>query len=231
MRLPVTPGHEFSGKVIKLGPDAEKHHKVSMGDMVVSEQIIACHQCRFCQTGQYQVCPDHCIYGFHRETNGAMAEFMIFPAKARVHRVPQHVSAQHAAFVEPLACSIHGVELGNIQFNDVVVIAGCGPIGLGMVAAAKLKNPRLLIALDLQEWKLDLATKCGADLVFNPSQCQVQDEIDKLTDGYGCDVYFEATGHPASVPQGLDLLTRLGRFVCFSVFLKDVTADWSLIGE
>ena len=113
--------------------------------MVVSEQIIACHQCRFCQTGQYQVCPDHCIYGFHRETNGAMAEFMIFPAKARVHRVPQHVSAQHAAFVEPLACSIHGVELGNIQFNDVVVIAGCGPIGLGMVAAAKLKNPRLLI--------------------------------------------------------------------------------------
>ena len=56
--------------------------------------------------------------------------------------------------------------------------------------------------MDLQEWKLDLATKCGADLVFNPSQCQVQDEIDKLTDGYGCDVYFEATGHPASVPQG-----------------------------
>ena len=104
--------------------------------------------------------------------------------------------------------------------------------------------------MDLQEWKLDLATKCGADLVFNPSQCQVQDEIDKLTDGYGCDVYFEATGHPASVPQGifhsiqkkirkinsnfylgLDLLTRLGRFVCFSVFLKDVTADWSLIGK
>ena len=145
MRLPVTPGHEFSGQVVKLGPDAGAHHKVSMGDLVVSEQIIACQQCRFCQTGQYQVCPDHCIYGFHRETNGAMAEFMIFPAKARVHRVPQHVSAQHAAFVEPLACSIHGVELGNIQFNDVVVIAGCGPIGLGMVAAAKLKNPRLLI--------------------------------------------------------------------------------------
>ena len=70
---------------------------------------------------------------------------MIFPAKARVHRVPQHVSAQHAAFVEPLAFSIHGVALGTIHFNDVVVIAGCGPIGLGMVAAAKLKNPRLLI--------------------------------------------------------------------------------------
>ena len=107
------------------------------------------------------------------------------------------------------------------------------------------------LAIDLYDWKLELAKKCGADLVFNPSQCQLQDEIDKLTDGYGCDVYFEATGHPASVPQGntskncigkraaekenfsigLDLLTRLGRFVCFSVFLRDVTADWSLIGK
>ena len=54
----------------------------------------------------------------------------------------------------------------------------------------------------MYDWKLELAKKCGADLVFNPSQCQLQDEIDKLTDGYGCDVYFEATGHPASVPQG-----------------------------
>ena len=77
-----------------------------------------------------------------------MAEYMIFPERAKVHKVPENVIAKHAAFVEPLACSIHGVELGNIQFNDVVVISGCGPIGLGMVAAASLKRFWVISSID-----------------------------------------------------------------------------------
>ena len=155
---------------------------------------------------------------------------MIFPERGRVHKVPEGVSPKHACFVEPLACSIHGVELGNIQFDDVVVISGCGPVGLGMVAAASLKSPKLLIALDFYDWKLEVAKKCGAHLVINPSKCNLTEEIGKLTDGYGCDVYIEASGNGASVQQGLDIITRQGRFVCFSVFKADVTADWSLIG-
>ena len=62
--------------------------------------------------------------------------------------------AWKAAFVEPLACSIHAVELGNIKFDDIVVVSGCGPLGLGMIAVAKLKNPKILIALDLYDWKV-----------------------------------------------------------------------------
>ena len=62
--------------------------------------------------------------------------------------------AWKAAFVEPLACSIHAVELGNIKFDDIAVVSGCGPLGLGMIAAAKLKNPKILIALDLYDWKV-----------------------------------------------------------------------------
>ncbi len=159
-----------------------------------------------------------------------MAEFMIFPQRARVHKVPETVSPKHAAFVEPLACSIHGVELGRIEFNDVVVISGCGPVGLGMVAAARLKSPKLLIALDFYDWKLGVARKCGADLTLNPSKCNLKAEIERLTEGYGADVYIEASGNGASVQQGLDIIARQGRFVCFSVFKGDVLADWSLIG-
>ena len=67
--------------------------------------------------------------------------------------------AWKAAFIEPLACSIHAVELGGLLFEDVVVVSGCGPLGLGMLATAKLKNPKLLIALDLYDWKVSwLAT-------------------------------------------------------------------------
>ncbi len=85
----------------------------------------------------------------------------------------------------------------NIQLNDTVVIAGAGPLGLGMVAAARMKSPALLIALDLNDRRLEIAKACGADLGLNPHSVDVIDEVHKLTDGYGCDVYIEATGHPA----------------------------------
>ena len=62
----------------------------------------------------------------------------------------------HAAFVEPLACSLHAVQQGNITFADVVVISGCGPLGLGMIAGAKLKGPKLIVALDMYDWKVKL---------------------------------------------------------------------------
>ena len=80
------------------------------------------------------------------------------------------------------------------------------------------------------EWKLDIAKKCGADICLNPAKVNLKEEIEKITDGDGCDVYFEVTGNPVSVQQGLDILTRQGRFVCMSIFKKDVLADWSLIG-
>ena len=67
--------------------------------------------------------------------------------------------------------------------------------------------------------------------LLNPSKCNLKEEIEKLTGGYGCDVYIEASGNGASVQQGLDIITRQGTFVCFSVFKGDVTADWSLIGN
>ena len=69
-------------------------------------------------------------------------------------QVPRSIPAWQAAFIEPLACSVHAVELGSVQFRDTVVVAGCGPLGLGMVAAARLKNPTTLIALDLYDWKV-----------------------------------------------------------------------------
>ena len=81
------------------------------------------------------------------------------------------------------------------------------------------------------DWKLEIAEKCGADICLNPSKCNLKEELDPLTSGYGCDVYFEVTGNPASVQQGLTLLRRLGRFICMSVFKNDVSADWKIIGK
>ena len=100
-----------------------------------------------------------------------------------------------------------------------------------MVAAARLKNPRLLIALDLNPRRLEIARACGADLTLNPETVDVVNEVRALTDGYGCDVYIEATGHPAVVEQELHIICKLGTFVEFSVMREPVTVDWTIIGD
>ncbi|HUV88845.1 MAG TPA: alcohol dehydrogenase catalytic domain-containing protein, partial [Anaerolineae bacterium] len=228
---PVTPGHEFVGEVIALGEGAAVKYGLAIGDLAISEQIVPCWKCRFCQRGQYWMCEKHDVYGFRQRTLGAMAEYMVFPADAINHRVPETLEPRQAIYIEPLACAIHAVQRGEIELGDTVVIAGCGPLGLGMVAAARLKNPSCLIALDLQPSRLEVARRCGADLVLNPLEVDVVAEVRKLTGGYGCDVYIEATGHPQSVVQGLHMIRRLGTFVEFSVFGEPVTVDWTIIGD
>jgi threonine dehydrogenase-like Zn-dependent dehydrogenase len=160
-----------------------------------------------------------------------MAEYMLFPRNALNYRVPKSIPIGHAVYIEPLACAIHAVQRGNIDFEDVVVIAGAGPLGLGMIAAAHLKHPRLLIALDLDDKRLEVAKACGADMGLNPRKTDVIDEVRKLTEGYGCDVYIEATGHPVAVEQGLHMICKLGTFVEFSVMREPVTVDWTIIGD
>jgi threonine dehydrogenase-like Zn-dependent dehydrogenase len=177
------------------------------------------------------MCQVHDIYGFRQKAFGAMAPYMRFPANAINYKVPASIPKDHAVFIEPLACSIHAVQRGNIELDHVVAIAGAGPLGLGMIAAARLKNPRLLIAIDLSDDRLALAQACGADLGLNPRKVDVVDEIRKLTDGYGCDVYIEATGHPSAVEQGLHAICKLGTFVEFSVMREPVTVDWTIIGD
>jgi len=229
---PITPGHEFVGEVVALGEGAAQKYGLSLGDLAISEQIVPCWECRFCRRGQYWMCDrKHDVYGFRQRTPGAMAEYMRFPADAINHKVPPSLTTRQAVYIEPMACAIHAVQRGNIELGDTVVVAGCGPLGLGMVAAARLKNPGLLIALDLKPNRLEVARKCGADLTLNPQEVDVVAEVKKLTEGYGCDIYIEATGDPSGVVQGLQMTRRLGTMVEFSVFSQPTRVDWTIIGD
>lgn len=232
IQAPVIPGHEFVGEVVALGEGAEKKYGLQIGDWAVSEQIVPCGECRFCRRGQYWMCQRHDIYGFIRgRAEGSWAEYMKFPANALNYKVPKTIRPEHAALIEPLACSIHAVERGDIQLGDVVVIAGLGPIGMCMLQTAKLKGPGTLIALDLQPKRLQMALELDADLALNPREEDVVTRVLDLTDGYGCDVYIEATGAGPAVNQGLQMIRRLGTFVEFSVHAAPVAVDWSIIGD
>jgi erythritol/L-threitol dehydrogenase len=225
---PFIPGHEFVGHIAELGPDVKGF---AVGDRVVSDQIVPCGKCLFCKTGKYWMCEVHDIYGFRPHVNGGMAEYMRLPVNALVYKIPEEIPIAKAILIEPYSCSKHAVDRAQIGLEDIVVISGCGTLGLGMVGIAHLKNPKLLIALDVKDERLAKAQEFGADLIWNPSKVNVVEEIKNLTGGYGCDIYIEATGHPTSVNQGMDMIRKLGRFVEFSVFAAPSTLDWSVIGD
>ena len=232
VKAPVVPGHEFFGYVEALGIGAGEHFGVSLGERVIAEQIVPCERCRYCRSGQYWMCEVHNIFGFQRQVaDGGMADYMRIPANARVHRIPPEISLEDAAIIEPLACAIHAVNRGDIQLDDVVVIAGAGPIGLMMVQVAHLKTPRRLVVIDKVAERLALAKRYGADVVIDAEHEDALAIVRKLTGGYGCDVYIEATGATGGVVQGLDMIRKLGRFVEFSVFGSETTVDWSIIGD
>jgi erythritol/L-threitol dehydrogenase len=202
VKAPVIPGHEFFGYVEELGEGAAEHFGVSKGERVIAEQIVPCGKCRYCKSGQYWMCEVHNIFGFQREVaDGGMAEYMRIPPTAIVHKIPDGISLEDAAIIEPLACAIHTVNRGDLQLDDVVVIAGAGPLGLMMTQVAHLKTPKKLVVIDLVEERLALAREYGADVTINP---QKDDAL---------------------------AIIKLGRFVEFSVFGADTTLDWSVIGD
>lgn len=232
VKAPVIPGHEFFGTVVELGDGAAERHGVQVGNLVIAEQIYPCDRCRYCQRGQYWMCEVHDIYGFQRHVaDGAWAEYMRLGARSRIHVMPSDIRREAGVLVEPLACAIHAVERANVQLGDTVVLAGAGPIGLLMLSVLRLKHPARIIVTDAKPERLDLARKLGAHVTINVREDDPAEVTRGLTDGYGCDVFIEATGYPDAVVQGLDAVRKLGTMVVFGVFGKPATVDWSIIGD
>jgi len=229
---PVIPGHEFAGTVAELGDGAGEKHQVALGDRVTAEQIIPCGECRFCKADQYWMCQPANIFGFKRgRGEGAWAEYMIFPAKSRVHKLDRRLSLEEGAYIEPLACAIHAVDRAGIKPGDSVVIGGVGNIGLCALQVARSFKPGLLVALDTKPYRLELACKLGADTLVNALEENASERVKELTGGYGCDVYVEMSGNALAVPPALEMTRCLGTVVAFSVISDPVTLNWSIIGD
>lgn len=226
---PFVPGHEFIGEIVAKGANVAE--RFQLGDRISSEQIVPCGECRYCRRGQYWLCAPHNVYGFKYFLNGGMAEYVRLPKGSINYVIPKELPLEKAALIEPYACSLHGVHQADVKVDDIVVLAGAGTLGLGMVGALKMRNPKLLIVLDMVDARLEKAKAFGADVVINPSKEDALARVMELTGGWGCDVYLEVTGHPSAVQQGLDMIAKGGTFVEFSVMSGTSTNDWSIIGD
>ncbi len=228
IEAPCIGGHEFCGEITEIGKGVEGF---KVGDFILTEQIVSCNECAFCKEGKYWMCTRSAVYGFKQYANGGFAQYAKLHKNSINHIVPKGFSVEQAVLVEPIACGMHALELASIKHTDVVVVAGLGAIGLSMLNMASLCLPKKIIGIEVKGSREALAKEFGADVMLNPTTCNIEKEILKLTDGLGCDVYVEASGNPKSVTQGLNILKNHGRYVQMGVFASEVSADWNVIGD
>lgn len=229
LTFPFTPGHEFVGEVADLGSEAKKEGPYKIGDKITAELIIPCRKCFFCRSGKYNLCDDPKFLG--SSLNGGWAEYMRIPGNATVYKIPSALALKDAAIIEPLSCSLWAVERARIGFRDTVVISGLGPIGLGALMAARLKNPQQLIALDVDDRTFPCAQKAGADYVFNVNNPDYKQALEELTDGLGPSVVIEASGSVGALKNCVDIVRKGGRVVVYGVYGTDAPVNWSIISE
>lgn len=218
LKLPFTAGHEFSGEVVKIGSKVER---VKLGDIVSAETHIVCGECEFCKSGNGHICENTKIIGV--DTDGAFAEYVKIPAMNcfvnSKEANPLHLSVQ-----EPLGNAVHTMTHFPIEGKDVVVV-GCGPIGVMAVNVAKALKARKIIGVEVNEYRLDLAKKMGADVVINPLKEDVIARVLEETGGHGADVIGEFSGNNIAIEQALKYLKPGGGLSLLGLPSKDVDVD------
>jgi L-iditol 2-dehydrogenase len=207
-RVPTVFGHEFAGTLSAVGAGVARLHE---GDRVVAANSAPCGECRFCLGDRANLCEDLLF------VNGAYGEFIALPARVVSRNVVRlgRLGAARAAFVEPLACAMLGVERGGVQPGQTVVVFGHGPLGclLAMVAAARKTR---VIVVGKAGWRFEQIRALGlGELVDATATDDVAAEIRGLTAGRGADVSIDATGRPEVWEQAMDAVGRGGSVVFF----------------
>jgi len=226
IRPPVIMGHEFSGVIVDVGSRVTDW---KIGERVTSETSAqVCGQCIPCRTGEYNVCAEKRLIGYW--FNGAFAKYCVVPSRL-VHKLSDNVSFLSGALCEPLACCVNGViEKTPILPGDIVVIAGPGPIGLLSLQLAKIKGAfSVLCGTGVDEKRLELGRRLGADVTVNVQAEDPWEVISGLTNGAGADVFIECSGSPAAVRMGLQLVRRAGRYTQIGLTGQAFELDFDMV--
>lgn len=217
--LPVTPGHEFTGVVAQVG---EKVTQFKPGDRVTVDPNESCGACYQCRGGHSTYCANMAAYGVF--TDGGLAEYAKAHEKG-LYKVPDNLSPQVAAFIEPISCAVHGIDSANIRLGDNVVIIGAGTMGQLLLQMARTTGAARIIHIDKIAWKLAVSRQYGAtDIIDNASEDPLQRVLD-LTGGRGADVVIEAVGHPSVLELAMKLVARVGRIVQFGFAAEHAKAQ------
>jgi threonine dehydrogenase-like Zn-dependent dehydrogenase len=196
-------GHEFSGEIVELG---EKVKKLKVDDRVTANPNVPCLDCYYCNHGLENMCIFHTIGVTH---DGALAEFIKVRAD-RIHKLPDSVSFEEAALVEPLSNGVQAVRTSGLKVGDSAAVFGAGPIGLMTIQSLKATGTSYIYAIEPIETKQKIALELGADEVFDPKRWG---KIIKLTNKIGPDYVFDCVGLPETIMTSMQLVKMGGTII------------------
>ena len=217
--LPVTLGHEFSGRILEIYGDAPGF---AAGDRVAVDGCIKCGGCWYCQRGNYVLCDKLAILGF--DAHGGFAERVAAPIYS-LHKLPDSISDEVGALIEPLSVVVHAVRRGRVAPGDVVTVVGAGMIGLGAVTVARAAGASAVYVVERLERRRQRALELGATAVIDPEAGDPHEQLQELTAGHGADVAFDCVGTEESVNSALTFSRKGGRVVIVGVFKSPPTVD------
>lgn len=200
--LPVTIGHEFSGDVVAVGSGVDN---VAIGERVTVEPCIVCGKCDACRHGEYSYCEN--ISFTYRMGDGAMADYVVVKSPY-VYKLPEYLSYDTGALIEPLAVATHAVRRADIKLGQTVLIIGAGAIGMMVAAMCRRSGATQIIIADFSDERLAMALQVGATDAVNSGKADLLEEVARLTGGKGVDQSFECVGRESCFNQAILALKK-----------------------
>lgn len=220
IKPPFIVGHEFCGRVVKVG-NGVNHIKV--GDIVSAETHIVCDDCEFCRQGMSHICEHTEIIGIDRD--GCFAEFIKMPAKNLIVNDPS-IDPKYLSIQEPLGNAVHTMLHFDIIAKTVAIV-GCGPIGLMAINVAKTVGAKKIIAVELNDYRMELAKKLGADIVIHATKENVIDRMLEETHGMGVDVVGEFSGSKQALEAAFKYVKAGGKISILGIYNDSISIDVS----
>jgi L-iditol 2-dehydrogenase len=202
-------GHEAAGVIAEVGKQVKDWNK---GDRVTFDSTVYCGSCWYCQRGLINLCDRRRVLGVSCEDyrqHGAFAEYVALPQRI-LYRLPDTVSFEQAAMVEPVSIAVHAANITPMSLADTAVVVGVGMVGVLVVQALRVAGCGKIIAVDIEPQKLKMALGLGADVSLNANECNVAEEVRGHTDGRGADVAAEVIGLSTTINTAVACLRKGG---------------------
>ena len=221
VKLPVIPGHEVGAEIVAVANDVPSH--LESGMAVTLNPYTNCGKCASCRNGRVNACKDNETLGVQR--NGSMREFLTIPWQKVIPAAG--LSVKECALIEPLSVGFHAVDRGQVTDLDIVMVIGCGMIGIGAIIRSVLRGATV-IAVDMDDEKLALVRTLGVKYTINSKTENVHERLQTFTQGFGPDVVIEAVGSPVTYVMAVEEVAFTGRVVCIGYAKSDVTFQTKL---
>ena len=219
---PLVLGHEISGTIHAIGSGTEG---VQVGDRVAVEPGVHCGKCTYCVSGRYNLCASQYTIGGWSGHDGAYADYVRIPAQ-NLFPLPEGMSYETGAMIEPVACAMHALDLAHISPGDNVFIFGSGTMGLLVAQAVRLSGAQSVAVADVVPQRLTLAKRLGVDEIANPTETDLVAWVTELYGEGGINRVIDTVTRPETFDLALKIVRRGGRIINVGVPTQSV--NWGL---